>query len=80
MNTDDQIEQEAYDYLYKNEAHLPVEFFKKMERLLQLCVRQKARIAALAPPRENPDWLHERNQQGGPSVPQKFVQGSWVDA
>lgn len=80
MNYDDQIEQDAYDYLYKNKAHLPVEMFDKMNKLLQLCIRQKARIAALAPPRENPDWLHERNQEGGASVPQKFVQGSWVDA
>jgi hypothetical protein len=30
--------------------------------------------------KHEPDALHERNQHGGEPVPQKFVQGSWVDA
>jgi len=80
MTYDDKLLQDVEDYVRRYERHLPVDIVEKFNELLGVVIRQRAVIRSLKPERDNPDALHERNQQGGVPVPQKFVQGSWVDA
>jgi hypothetical protein len=80
MTYEDKLLQDVEDYVRRYERHLPVDIVGKFNELLGVVIRQRAVIRSLKPERDNPDALHERNQQGGVPVPQKFVQGSWVDA
>ncbi len=80
MTYNEKIAQDIEVYVEKHKQHLPVDIVDKFRQLLAVVTRQEASIRALRPGGQNPDWLHERNQEGGVTVPQKFVQGSWVDA
>lgn len=80
MTYDEKICEDIRVYLDKYQSHLPVDIVEKFNELLGVVIRQRAVIRSLKPERDNPDALHERNQQGGVTVQQKFVQGSWVDA
>jgi hypothetical protein len=80
LTYNEKIAQDIEVYVEKHKQHLPVDIVDKFRQLLAVVTRQEASLRALRPGRQNPDWLHERNQEGGVPVPQKCDRGSWVDA
>jgi len=66
-------------YVQRQEKHIPVDIVEKMVTVIALARHYRARVVELEDQYEtrNPDAAKERDR---PEPPQKFVQGSWVDA